>query len=255
MSGRPQALVTGASDRVGRAIAIELARAGFEVAVHFRSNAAGAEETVQACRAVGGEAWSVQADVALVEDCARLVAAVGARWDSLHVLVHNASTFEPVPFEAITLESWERMQAVHARGPFLISQGLLPLLRAATSCAVGAAAGEGGLVVHLCDIGADRPVQGYAHYSVSKAALLMLMKAMAVELAPAVRSVAISPGQVAWPPDYPEALRERISRRIPMGRVGTVDDVARLVRFVACEAPYLNGVVLGVDGGLSTRYG
>lgn len=255
MSGRARALVTGAGQRVGRAIAVELARAGFEVGVHYRSGRDGAEQTLALCREAGGDGWLVQADVARVEDCDRLVAEVRARWDTLHVLVNNASSFEAAPFESITLESWEAMLAVHARGPFLISQGLLPLLRAARSCAVGAAEGEGGLVVQLCDIGAERPVAGYAHYSVSKAALLMLMKAMAVELAPAVRSVAVSPGQVAWPPDYPDALRDKIARRIPMGRVGAVEDVARLVRFVACEAPYLNGVVLDVDGGLSARYG
>ena len=113
---------------------------------------------------------------------------------------------------------------VHARAPFLISQGLLGELRASSSAASGAVAGEGGLVVHLVDIGAERPVAGYAAYSVSKAALLMLVKAMAVELAPAVRTIGVSPGQVIWPDDYPVALREKITARIPMKRVGTPED-------------------------------
>jgi pteridine reductase len=97
-------------------------------------------------------------------------------------------------------------------------------------------------------------VQGHAHYSVSKAGLAMLVKAMAVELAPAVRTVGISPGQVAWPESYAPELRERLTRRIPLRRVGTPEDVAALVRFVALEGHYLNGVVLPLDGGLGARY-
>ena len=109
-------------------------------------------------------------------------------------------------------------------------------------------------MVALCDIGADRPVPGYAHYSVSKAGLVMLVKALAVELAPQVRCVGVSPGQVAWPPDYPEDKRERLAQRIPMKRVGDPEDVATLVRFLALEGVYLNGVVVDVDGGLAARY-
>ena len=103
-------------------------------------------------------------------------------------------------------------------------------------------------------LAADDPVSGFTHYSVSKAGLVMLVKAMAVELAPAVRTVGISPGQVAWPVEYEETKRASLARRIPMKRVGTPEDVARLVRFLALEAPYVNGAVIPVDGGLSIRY-
>lgn len=249
------ALVTGAARRVGRATAVELARCGFEVAVHHRASTQEALETVRLCEAAGGKAWAVQADLESVEGCRELVEAVRDRWDALHVLVHNASTFEPCSFDGITLEAWERMMAVHARAPFLLTQGLLDRLRAARSCAAGAEPGEGGLVVCMLDIGAERPVSGYAHYSVSKAALLMLMRALAVELAPAVRCVGVSPGQVAWPEGYGEPLREAIRKRIPMRRVGAPEDVARLIRFIALESPYLNGIVVDVDGGLAVRYG
>jgi pteridine reductase len=250
-----RALVTGAARRVGRAIAVELARSGFEVGIHHRGSAEDAAETVRLCTEAGGAAWLVQADLGSVDGCRVVVDAVTARWDGLDLLVNNASAFDPCAFEAISVDAWERMMALHARAPFLLSQGLLPLLRARPSIARGAAPGEAGLVVHLVDIGADRPVAGYAHYSVSKAALLMLVKAMAVELAPSVRTVGVSPGQVAWPEDYPTALRDRITSRIPMRRVGTPDDIASLVRFLAMEAPYLNGVVVDVDGGLGVRYG
>lgn len=251
---RPRAVVTGAGARVGRAIAVELARSGFDVAVHYRSSRGPADEVVDACRALGADAWAVAADLGTVDGCRALVDAVAARWDALHLLVNNASEFEPVPFEQITVEQWEAMLAVNLRAPWLLSQGLLPRLRAASAADVGGPADQGGVVVHLCDIGADRPVNGYAHYSVSKAGLVMLVKAMAVELAPRVRTLGISPGQVAWPEWYEPEKRERIERRIPMRRVGAPEDVARLVRFLTTEAHYLNGAIIPVDGGLHARY-
>lgn len=249
---RRRALVTGAGRRVGAAIAEELGRLGFEVALHVRSAHADALVVAERVRAAGGDAWIVQGDLATLDGCRAVTDAVAARWEHLDVLVNNASAFEPVAFEAITPAAWDAMLGVNLRAPFLVSQALLPQLRAARS--PSGVAGEGGLVVHLCDIGADRPVSGYAHYSVSKAGLVMLVKAMAVELAPAVRTVGLSPGQVIWPEDYPAELRARIAARIPMRRVGAPEDIARLVKFMATEGHYLNGVVLPVDGGLSIRY-
>jgi pteridine reductase len=249
---RPRALVTGAARRVGAAIAVELARAGFDVGIHCRRSAP--DQVLAACRAAGADAWSVTADLATGDGVARVADATLSRWDGLHVLVHNASIFEPTAFEDVTADILDHMMAVHARAPLLLSRALLPLLRAADPGPLRLPAGQHGLVVHLCDIGAERPARGYTAYSMSKAALVMLVRSMAVELAPAVRSIGVSPGQVAWPDDYDDERRGRLVRRIPLGRVGAPEDVARLVRFAACEGHYLNGVVLPVDGGLSTRY-
>lgn len=251
---RPRALVTGANARVGAAVARELARSGFDVAVHHRSGPEQAEAVRRACEAHGAEAFVVRADLATAAGCDEVVAAVRARWDTLHLLVNNASVFPAAPFESVDAERWDEVLAVNLRAPFLLARGLLPLLRAADGAALGAPAGQHGVVVHLVDIGAERPVSGYVHYSVSKAGLAMLVRAMAVELAPAVRTVGVSPGQVAWPEGYDDALRERITRRIPLRRVGEPEDVARLVRFVALEGHYLNGAVIPLDGGLSCRY-
>jgi len=244
------ALVTGAGGRVGRAIAEELGRRGWTVGVHYRSSEAGARATLQAVRSHGGDGWLVQADLGTVEGCEAVVADTRARHPTLDLLVNNASVFPGVRFEEISLAHWEAMFAIHARAPFLLSQGLLPSLRAASA----ARGGEGACVVHLLDIGAERPLNRHAAYSSSKAAWKMLMKAMAVELAPAVRSVGVSPGQVMWPEHYDEAKRAAIARNIPMGRVGDPEDIARLVRFIAEEGHYLNGVDVAVDGGRSGRY-
>ena len=143
---------------------------------------------------------------------------------------------------------------VNLAAPFRLSRDLLGRLRAADGTLLGAPSDQHGVVVHLCDIGAERPVRGRAHYSVSKAGLVMLVRAMAVELAPGVRTVGVSPGQVAWPEHYDDVQRAALTRRIPLGREGSPADVARLVRFLACEGHYLNGAVLPVDGGLAARY-
>ena len=251
---RPRAVVTGAAARVGRAIALELARSGFDVAIHHRSRPDAAAEVARACAEHGSDAFVVAAALDDEAGCTTLVDAVKARWDQVHLLVNNASRFEPVPFEQIDAAAWDAMLAVNLRAPFLVSRGLLPLLERGRASDLGGPADQGGCVVHLCDIGAERPVSGYAHYSVSTAGLVMLVRAMAVELAPRVRTVGVSPGQVVWPESYDDALRARLAKRIPMGRAGTAEDVARLVRFVATEGFYLNGAVLPIDGGLSARY-
>jgi pteridine reductase len=251
---RPRAVVTGAAARVGRATVLELARSGFDVAVHCRSQLPQAQDVLRELHELGADGFVVQADLQTVEGCKQLVEAVSERWSELHLLVNNASVFYPKAFADIDADEWDSMLAVNLRAPFLLARGLLPRLRAADGAALGAPAGQRSVVVHLVDIGADRPVAGYAHYSVSKAGLAMLVKAMAVELAPEVRTVGISPGQVAWPESYDEALRLRLQKRIPLQRAGQPEDVARLVRFLALEGHYLNGVVIPLDGGLGVRY-
>ncbi|NCG19901.1 MAG: SDR family NAD(P)-dependent oxidoreductase [Rhodobacterales bacterium] len=253
MSGG-HALVTGGAKRVGRAICLELARSGFDVAVHYRSSGEGAEATAQACRDLGARAWTVRADLAEPSQVLAMVEAVKSRWDRLELLVNNASLFYATPFDQIDDADWARMMQVNLTAPFVLCRELLPLLRNGDPQALSAPEGQHGVVVHLCDIGAERPVRGHTHYSVSKAGLVMLMRSMAVELAPAIRTVGVSPGQVVWPPDYTEEKRKRLALRIPMGRVGTAQDIATLVRYVALEGHYLNGIILPVDGGLACRY-
>lgn len=232
------ALITGGARRVGAGIALALARAGYDVLIHYRSSADEAEQVANQCRALGVQAHTVQADLATVEGCRAVVDAVP--WSQLDVLVNNASAFEPRAFAETDLDHWDAMLAINLRAPFLLARDLLDRL-------------TGSTVVNLCDIGADRPLVGYTAYSVSKAGLVMLTRSMAVELAPRVRTVGIAPGQVAWPEDYDDAKRQRLLKRIPMNRVGTPADVGQLVVFLA-TATYLNGVVVPVDGGLHARY-
>ena len=134
------------------------------------------------------------------------------------------------------------MQAINLEAPFFLTQALLPSLKKS----------DRACVVNITDIGGERPVTEYAHYSVSKAGLLMLTRALAVELAPAVRVNAVSPGTVAFPENFTEDERRHHLRRVPMAREGKVEDAAQAVAFLA-KAPYVTGQVLAIDGGRSAR--
>ena len=251
---RPRVLITGAARRVGRGVALTLAERGFDVAIHYNRSEDEAAAVVQQCQEAGAESFLVQGDLSTDSGCADVVAAVQARWSSLYALINNASTFSPCPFEEIDRAAWDMMMQVNLVAPMLLSQGLLPQLRAQGARPASCPDAQQGVVVHLCDIGAERPIVGYTPYSVSKAGLLMLVRSMAVELGPVVRTVGVSPGQVIWPEDYDEATRERLRKRIPLKRVGTPEDIASLIHYLLTEGHYVHGEVIAVDGGLSCRY-
>jgi pteridine reductase len=233
--------ITGAGIRIGSAVARAMGRAGYDLALHAHRSVKPLEALAEELRGLGRQVSLYAADLADPRGVEELGARVRADHPTLEVLVHNAGLYEHVDFEAITREQYRRMLAVNLDAPFFLTQALLPSLRA---CAQP-------LVVHITDIGGERPEPRAAHYAVSKAGLLMLTRALAVDLAPHVRVNAVSPGTVAFPESFDEAAREAILQRIPMGREGSVEDVARVVVFLAREAPYITGQALAVDGGRS----
>lgn len=237
------AFITGAGIRVGSAVARALGRAGYDLALHAHRSVTSLEALAEELRGLGRHVSLYTVDLSEPRQVDELGARVSADHPTLDVLVHNAGLYEHVAFEAITREQYRRMLAVNVDAPFFLTQTLLPSLRAAAQ----------PLVVNLTDIGGERAVSHYAHYSVSKAALLMLTRALAVELAPHVRVNAVSPGTVAFPESFDAAAREAILQRIPMGREGSMEDIARVVLFLAREAPYITGQVLTVDGGRSAQ--
>ena len=238
LSGRV-VLVTGAGVRVGRAIALELGRAGARVAVHYARSAVGARGPVRAIVAARGPgaARAFAADLATPSNAAGLVADV-VRWAGrLDVLVCSAAAFDRRPFEEIDERAWRDMMALNLEAPFRLAQAAAPHLRR-----------RGGVIVNILDVAAFHAWKGYAHYGTAKAGLAMLTRILALELAPRVRVAAVAPGTVAFPDDYPAADRDRIVARIPLGRVGAPADVARAVHYL-CTAGYVTGSVVTVDGG------
>ena len=239
MSSRPRALVTGAGIRLGRAMAVALAQDGFDLVLHFHSSQDPVQVTGRMCAAHGAEVQILQADLSRVEGCAALTESTG----SVDVLVNSAALYMALPVEAITPQQWDQMQAVNTRAPFLLTQALLPGLRASKRPG-------GGCVVMLGDIGGQRPTPGYAHYSVSKAGLLMLTQALALELAPKVRVNAINPGTVLAPEEHSDQALKQIRDSIPAQRFGTPEDIVGALRYLV-SAQYVTGQCINVDGGRS----
>ncbi len=235
----PLALVTGAGVRVGRAIAVALADAGFDLLLHAHRSREAAGGVAAEVRRRGREAELVVADLSDPAGPSELVAAVTAKRSSLDVLVNSAGLYERVRFADLTRAQVERMMRVNVEAPLFLVQGLLPLLEAAPS----------PCVVNVTDVAIARPYPGYAHYMTSKAALEELTKALAVELAPRVRVNAVAPGTVAFPDDFDAHKRARILARVPAGREGTPDDIGRAVVYLVRDAPYVTGHTLSVDGG------
>jgi pteridine reductase len=224
--GARVALVTGAGVRVGNAIARDLARHGWTVAAHYRTHVP------------RGFAAALQADLALADGPAHLARAFRERFGRLDLLVNSAAAFDAAALEETDAAMFDSQMELNARAPLLLAKALLPLLRRARGSIVNVADVGGGLV----------PWRGFAAYAASKAALVRLTECLALELAPAVRVNAVAPGTVLWPERYPAARRRELTRRIPLGRPGTPQDVAAAVRFLS-EAPFVTGAVLPVDGG------
>ena len=237
------AFVTGAGVRIGTAIARALAHAGYDLALHANRSLAALEALAAELRALGRTVTLHAADLSSPDAVDALGAELRAAYPALDLLVHNAGLFERAPFATISRAQYRHMQAVNLEAPFFLTQALLPSLRAAPA----------PLVIHLTDIGGERPVKEYAHYSVSKAGLLMLTRALAAELAPHIRVNAISPGTVLFPEDFDAAARAEVLARIPMGREGGVEDIARTVVFLATQTGYITGQVIAVDGGRSAQ--
>ena len=233
----PVALVTGAGVRVGRAIALSLADAGYDVALHAHSHRGSLDDVAAAVALRGRRASLHAADLSTVDGAFALADDVMRAWPVLDVVVHNAALFAEVPFDQLTPSQWRLMQAVNVEAPVFLTQRLLPALRRA----------DGGNVVCVADVAAERPIRRHAHYCVSKAALLMLVKTLALELAP-IRVNAVGPGAVAFPDDYDDAKIARILARVPLARTGSPEDVAAAVVFLATQR-YVTGQMIAVDGG------
>ncbi|HVG61712.1 MAG TPA: SDR family oxidoreductase [Hyalangium sp.] len=237
------AFITGAGIRIGSAVARALAQAGYDVALHANRSVKPLEALAVELRGLGRKVSLYTADLSNPRAVEELGARVHTDHPTLDLVVHNAGLYERVAFESITREQYRTMLAVNLDAPFFLTQALLPSLRAAAQ----------PLVVHITDIGGERAESHFAHYAVSKAALIMLTRALAVELAPHVRVNAVSPGVAVFPESFDAAAREAALQHVPMGREGSVEDIARVVLFLAREAPYITGQVVTVDGGRSAR--
>jgi NAD(P)-dependent dehydrogenase (short-subunit alcohol dehydrogenase family) len=239
-STRPVVLVTGAARRLGRAIAVELARAGHDVALHYRSSGADCQASAAYVRALGVRGECFQADLADEAQCRALLPAIVAQWGRIDAVVNNASHFD---YDNAAHFSYAAMEA-HWRantGPaVLLAQALAAHLSGGSRT---------GCVVNLLDQKLWNPNPDYLSYTLSKAALEAATTLLAQALAPQVRVAGVAPGVtlVSGPKMSTEAFAAAHAMT-PLGRSSTVDDVARAVRFVI-ESPAITGTTIVVDGG------
>jgi pteridine reductase len=232
-----RALVTGAGQRVGQAIALALGAEGMHVAVHYRESREGAEHTAREIRNNGGSAVTLAADLSERDAARGLVDAASAALGGLDLLVASAASFERVPLGEVDDAAWDRSLNLNLASPFALVNQALPALRVAR-----------GSVIFITCSSASVPMKGYLPYVVSKGALKHLMKTLSLELAPEVRVNAVAPGTVMPPASYDQAAVARLARAVPLGAVGSPRDVARAVVFLA-SSPFVTGHELAVDGG------
>jgi pteridine reductase len=236
------ALITGGAKRLGAAIARRLHAAGAAVLIHYRDSEAEAAKLEAELNGLRPRsAAKVKAELLAPIAPRALVSAALDAFGRLDLLVNNASSFFPVAVGEIEPSHWEELVGSNLRAPLFISQQAAPEL-----------AKREGAIVNVVDIHADRPLKGYPVYSIAKAGLAALTRSLALELAPRVRVNGVSPGAIAWPDDgqFDPAERGRILATTPLGRVGSPEDIAQAVHFLA-TAPYVTGQIIAVDGGRS----
>lgn len=211
--------------------------------LHYRKSERDAQQLQAELNAARPESTALlQADLLDAAGLPEIVRNTVSRFGRLDALVNNASTFHATPLGTIKFEDWDSLIGTNLKAPLFLAQAAAPQLRK-----------SGGCIVNVTDIHADRPLKNYLVYSVAKAALSGLTRALARELAPEVRVNGVAPGPVLWPEDgsFDELTRQRVISHTLLRRVGEPEDIARAVQFLIAEAPYVTGQIIAVDGGRS----
>jgi pteridine reductase len=231
------ALVTGGAVRLGRSITLGLARAGWDVAIHFGSSEREAGETARAVAELDRASDLIRADLRLPSAAESVATAVQQRFGRLDLLVNSAASFRTGELLEVDAEEWDEVMAINLRAPHLLVRACADLLRASR-----------GSVVNITDLSAFQAWTEYPHHAVSKAALAHLTRVQARALAPEIRVNAIAPGAVLPPADWDAERWETLARRAALERTGSPEDVVGAVLYLA-DATFVTGHVLPVDGG------
>lgn len=237
-------LITGGAKRVGAAICRSLHAEGYTMMIHYKSSfqeaqSLKAELNLQRPNSVA----IVQGDLLDIASIPNLVATTVDTFGRLDVLINNASTYYASELGEIDESKWHDLVGSNLKAPLFLSQAAATELRKNYGC-----------IVNITDMHVERPKKGYIIYSVAKAGLVTLTKSLAHELSPEVRVNAVAPGPVQWPdsnPQFDEVYRQRVINQTLLKRVGEAEDVAKAVKFLIADAPFITGHVLAVDGGRS----
>jgi pteridine reductase len=239
-AGRPVALITGAARRIGATIARSLHAAGYDVALHYRRSRDELDALIAELESRrAASTLALQAELGDVARLGALIAATLDHFGRLDALVNNASAFYPTPVAEATPAQWDDLFGANVRAPFFLAQAAAPHL-----------AERSGAIVNLVDIYAENPLPRHSIYCMSKAALAMMTKSLARDLAPSVRVNGVAPGAVLWPDaGKSETDQASLIERTPLKRIGTPEDVAATVLWLLRDAPFVTGEIVRVDGG------
>lgn len=242
------AVVTGSDSGIGRAIAIELAQAGADVAVSYHSDREGAEETAARVRAAGARAWVGRLDVTDPVSVASYMKTISEELGRIAILVNNAGMDgDEAHVASISLDEWDKVISVNLRGPFLCTQAVLSDMILARQ----------GVVLNVTSVHETIPWAGHAAYCAAKAGVSMMTRSMALELQNVgVRVVALAPGAIATPINAevrndPKGMAD-LKTKIPLQRVGEPQEIAQIARVLVSDAAsYVTGTTVTVDGGMT----
>ncbi len=241
---KPVALITGASRGIGRAVALRLAHENCHVALHYRTHTEGALQTARECRAMGADAWTVQADITDEEAVRGMIREAQKRFGHIDILVNNAGIAETALFTDITAAMWKHMLDVHVNGAYYACSAVLPEMIRRKSGRIINISSMWGQVGGSCEV----------HYSTAKAALIGMTKALAKELAPSGITVnCVSPGAVDTDmmASFTREERDDLACQTPLGRLAKPEEIAGAVAFlVSDDAAFMTGQVIAVNGGL-----
>jgi pteridine reductase len=239
------ALVTGSAHRVGRAIAIALAKAGVHIMVHYNSSDPQAvRATLHDIKSEGVDAFECKSDLSQAEGIQQLMDSFSEHFGRMNILVNSASVFPTRSFMDITVEEWDLAMNVNLRAPFLLSQAAAKLMQANEPI--------GGVIINICDQGAFAPWPKRPHHGISKAGLWMLTQVSAVSLAPYIRVNAVVPGPVLKSA-MSDTAWQQLGEDLPLKTTGSADDVGRAVVYLARES-FLTGTKIEVNGGEHLLY-
>jgi len=241
-----RALVTGGSGNIGRGIALRLAQAGADIVVHYRSDAVGAQQTVDVIAATGRDAVSLQADLVDAAEVSAMFSEIDASGRAVGCVVNNAGGYPVQPFADMSASDWQRVMAANLDSAVFVSQEAIRRMRER----------GGGAIVNIASIEGSDPAPGHSHYATGKAALLMLTRSLTLEYAPAgIRINAVSPGLIerdGIAEKWPDGVARWLDKA-PLGRMGDTADVADAVLFLLSPASrWISGINLVVDGGMSS---
>ncbi len=232
------ALVTGGAVRVGKAISLELAKAGANVIVNYSSSEKEALETVKAIEAFGQRAIPIQADVSNWQSVQNMFDQIHEQIGSVDILVNNSSPWKKSPVPTTSMDAWHFVTGVQVNGAFYVSN----------LAAIDMMASKEGAIVNIVDLSAWEAWPNLTAHAVGKSALLAMTRQFALELHPFVRVNAVVPGPVLPPPDYSPQQIERAANKTLLNRWGTPQDISKTVRFLI-ESDFINAEWITVDGG------